>query len=216
MNRLCSLLSPRQSRISSYFVFAFLSIPASQFSVWRTTTVSQEPVSHLPYGCSAAGGEQSAPWHISIPYPLFLWLLHARTCFDAFFGPEGPVLFPEVTQSIQRWFKKSISLGMVSKGKEWEGKEIWPPSNLYAAISHTALEDYLSFYVQCHLMKMHKSWRLMQIQDRKLHIITLFIIHMNFRLCLKSTDNTELFRQELKMAPEDTAADLCAVITCTF
>lgn len=56
----------------------------------------------------------------------------------------------------------------------------------------------------------------MQIQDRKLHIITLFIIHMNFRLCLKSTDNTELFRQELKMAPEDTAADLCAVITCTF
>lgn len=43
---------------------------------------------------------------------------------------------------------------------------------------------------------MHKSWWLMQIQGRKLHIITLFIIHVNCRLSFKSTDNKQLFIQE--------------------
>lgn len=59
-----------------------------------------------------------------------------KKCFDAFFGTAGPVLFPEVTRSTQRWFEKSISLGMVCKGEEWEGKDLSATYMQLSVIQH--------------------------------------------------------------------------------
>lgn len=144
MNGLCSFLS---DKAESAVILSLPSSPSqpSQFCVWRTTTTtSQAPVSHLPHSRSTAAGAQSAPWHISILYPLFLWLLDARNALMHSLVLQDLYCFQRLQDQRNADSRLFLWEWYV---KERSEKETWPTSNMYAAISHTALEDYLSFYI---------------------------------------------------------------------
>lgn len=199
--------------------------------------MSQALGSPLPCSCSTGAEAQSVLWHFAIlsycPLSLLFYYYHyfynflffffcycKKTYFAELFGPVGLNLLSMVTRSSQSSFQKSLSLGMVSEGKQEKRKEVWPLNKPCAAIHQifwgdSRMNTILWFKLLClvPLMKTCRIW--LWVQEQTAQPCSPYCHSNEFQTQL-TTQNSSEKKDFRKRDPVAAAAELGTAVTCSL